>query len=200
MSTKRSIRTLAATAAVLTCALAGCTDGSAQPKPLPSQTSTPDPTPTSSAVVSPSPTAPASATAPTLPPAARGTSEASAEAFVGYWIQVLNGSAESGSVRTLRSLSKQCVACTAISDFISLVYSDGGAIKGKGWDTQKVQVVGDLSRPLLRVDATVQVAPQTVVANKGAAPQAFPGGHRVKRFWLARSNGSWVARRLEQPE
>ncbi len=112
--------------------LSGCSGDAPEPGPLRSSSASPS----SSSPTSPSPRSPSasvSEAAPTLPPEAKGTDEASAEAFVRHWVAVLDYSGPAGDSRALRQLSTPgCVDCDAIADFIDDVAVHNGRIQGKG--------------------------------------------------------------------
>ena len=115
MSFVRSSHVLAASAVTLALGLSGCTNDAAEPSPLES--------PSGSASPSASPSAAAADAPPSMPPEARGTTAASAEAFVRHWVAVLNYSGPAGESAELRRLStKACVDCDAIADFIDTVW------------------------------------------------------------------------------
>ena len=134
-----------------------------------------------------------------MPAEAKGTSAASAKAFVRYWIATLNYSGPSGDSSRLRSLSSpKCVDCDAIGDFIDAVYQRGGAIAGDGWDIQAVRVIDKDNADRMVLDALVQVTVQTVTEAKGKKPRTYPGGRRLKTFWLARNGSAWRVSKLEQ--
>jgi len=136
-----------------------------------------------------------------MPTAARGTSAASAEAFVAHWITILNYSGPRGDAERISTLSSpQCAACTAIADLIESVHSAGGRIYGRGWKLLDINssVMDDSSS--MRVNAYVKVRRQVIVAKAGAKSQIFPGGRGHKIFELMNRSGSWSVTRLEQPE
>lgn len=181
-------RVIAATF-VMCLLVAGC-QSNPEPAPLPSPT--PSPTPSSS----PSPTV----AAPTLPPEARGTSTASAKAFVRHWISALNYAGPSGETAQLMRLNaSDCAACTAIADLIREASSAGGFIKGAGWEVKNVRIVySDKSQVV--VDALVNVHPQRIKTDASAPVRRFEGGPRLKTFWLVRAANSWRVARLDQPQ
>ena len=183
---RRSVAVLAGLACLV--ALAGC-NSNPSPSPLPSSS------PSASPSESPSPTP------PTMPAEAKGTSEASAKAFVRYYIDVLNFAGPAGDARRLIELSdKSCAACYAIIELIEQVHSDGGYIRGDGWTIQSMNTVSIDSgkRPVL--DAQVRVHPQDIAMSVDEEPRSYEGGRRLKTFWLARSQGVWVVTRLDQPQ
>jgi hypothetical protein len=176
-------------ALVLGLVIAGC-QSNPEPPPLDrtsaSSSLTPSPSPTDSP--------------PPLPHAARGTSEASAKAFVRHWIDALNYAGPSADVRQLRELSApDCTACEAIGDFIAQVQSDGGVIRGAGWKVLSLEVVSSAPDSTV-VDAHVKVAPQHVRQSRSSKLRTFPGGIRLKTFWLRADGSSWKVTRLDQPQ
>lgn len=169
--------------------LAGC-QGNPEPPPL-DGTPTPSPSPSSS----PTPTA------PTLPPEAKGTSTAAAKAFVRHWIHVLNYAGPAGDPEAVRRLSsRECAACVAISQFIEEVDAQQGSISGDGWHPVRFSVVSaDGPSGQVVIDALVEVRPQEIQTSRDDEPESFPGGQRLKTFWLKPRGPSWVVIRLDQP-
>ena len=180
---------MAAVAVGVTLVVAGCTDGSSpKPSPLPSPSA-------SSSSAAPSLSAPA------MPAEAKGTSAASAKAFVRYWIETLNFAGLSGDTARLRESSAQeCAACTGIAEFIDRVYSRGGSISGDGWGIRQIRLVDRGPGRGMTVDALVDVKPQEVVKRKGGKAQNFSGGRRLKTFFVTPRQNSWHVARLDQPE
>ena len=170
-----------------TTALAGCRSN---PEPPPLDTSSKATSP------SPSPTD----TPPPMPAAARGTSEASAKAFVRHWVDVLNYAGPRGDDQAIRRLSSDgCDACSAIADFIAQVDASGGSIRGQGWTLLRVHIVS-IARASAVVDARTLVHKQRVQMGPGATPRNFRGGIRLKTFWLSAQGTRWQVVRLDQPE
>jgi hypothetical protein len=169
-------------------ALAGC-QGNPAPPPLASTSTSPTP--------SPSPTT----AAPTLPVEAQGTSKAAAKAFVRHYIDVLNYAGPTGDHDAIRQLSdSECAACTAIADFIEQVKTRGGQIDGEGWTVREVKVVSLNPGRSATIDVLTWVNVQEVRASEQSGVQRFPGGRRLKTFWLASSDATWVVTRLDQPQ
>ena len=179
---------MAGLAVGVTLLVAGCTDGSSpKPSPLPSVTAS------SSSAATPS--------APAMPAEAKGTSAASAKAFVRYWIETLNFAGSSGATARLREASTpECAACTGIAEFIDRVYTRGGSISGDGWGIRQIRLVDRGPGRGMTVDALVDVAPQEVVKRKGGKSQHFNGGRRLKTFLVTPRQNSWHVARLDQPE
>ncbi len=120
-------RALGALLAITLVVLSGCSDDPAKPKPLKSSSASP-----SSASPSPS--------APTLPPEAKGTSAASAEAFVRHYVD-LNIYAMQRAIAELRdALDAGLLTCRTCIAGISNVYQVDGRIEGgrlDGWIRQR---------------------------------------------------------------
>lgn len=178
--------------AVLTVAtaLTGC---QSNPEPPPLETApSPSPSPTS--------TEPTSEPAPTMPAEAEGTSRAAAKAFVRHWIAVLNYAGPSGDASALRAIStSDCAACGGIADFIEEVHEAGGTIEGEGWRPKRITVVSSTQQQVV-LDVLTEVSEQKVQSAASAEATTFPGGERIKTFWLSRRNGAWVLARLDQPQ
>jgi hypothetical protein len=169
-------------------ALGGC---QTNPAPPPLESTSTSPTP------SPSPTI----TAPTLPAEAQGTSEAAARAFVRHWIDVLNYAGPAGDHDAIREISdRSCTACTAIADFIEQVSTRGGQIDGKGWAVRDVKVVSLDPGKSATIDVVAWVNVQHVRTSAESEVQRFPGGRRLKTFWLAEGDAAWAVTRLDQPQ
>jgi hypothetical protein len=134
-----------------------------------------------------------------MPPEARGTTPAAAEAFVRHWVEVLNYSGPAGDSRQLRRISgSDCLDCDAIADAIQDVSRRGGRIAGRGWTVLRLRPSPGSRSSHWVVRADVQVHPQTVVPTRDGTPQRFAGGKRLKVMYLAPNHGSWVMERLDQ--
>jgi hypothetical protein len=136
-----------------------------------------------------------------MPDEAKGTSAASAKAFVRHWIETLNYAGPAADPKPVRRLSSEkCSACSAIFDFIDEVAAQGGSIAGEGWGVTSIDVVSQSAGSAVVIDAVVNVRPQTVQTSTASEATTFPGGRRTKTFWLERSAGSWQVVRLDQPQ
>lgn len=180
-------RVIAATF-VMCLLVAGC-QSNPEPAPLPSPT--PSPTPSSS----PSPTV----AAPTLPPEARGTSTASAKAFVRHYFEAINYSASTGDVSYLRTLgSPECQSCTAIVENIDDIYSAGGLIRTRGWILTTVSPVPGQPSRLPIFDLGVRLSREQIVKKRGVKPTAFVGAKQPMTIYLRRQADSWQVTRLDK--
>jgi hypothetical protein len=104
-------------------ALGACSDDDPEPKFAP--------TPSTSAPTSPSTTAASGPAEPTMPAAAGQRSDAGAEAFVRYFIEVLNFAQRTGNTGTLDQISTpNCSACAGYITAIDTAYGGGGRVEG----------------------------------------------------------------------
>ena len=173
--------------------LAGC-NSNPEPEALPSESP-------SATATSPSSSASPTPTLPAMPAAAKGTSEASAKAFVRYWVDTLNYAGATGDVSELDQISAtQCDACTAVIAKIDSVYSAGGYFRGKGWSVSgmKYQPLQPRNRPVLSV--SIMIAPQRLLESPGGQPTNFEGGKRSMIFRLGNMRGDWSALQVEQTQ
>ena len=183
-------RTTALTHLVTCCALAlalsGC--GSANPKPAP---------PASESVTNASP----SVVAPTMPAEAMGTGPEAAKAMVQLFIDRLDFAGTQGDTKAFREVfTSKCSACAGVADFIDQTYAAGGEIRGTGWHSLDVASLPPTSGSI-KVNALVRVAPQSVIAKKGAEPKHFAGADRVmKHFTLEIADGNWRISDIEASE
>ena len=187
----RSRRSRAATVASLAAVLllAGCSEEAPEPAPLES------PAAAASTETARSEPTPAADAAPELPPEARGTSKASAVAFVKHWIQTFNHSVTHGDALALARLAKGCAACKAISQLIEDVESKQGHIETAGWTIRTIEALD--TAPTTQVRALVDSAEQAFKV-PGEATKRFPGGPSVKTFTLARTQRGWRVTYLDQ--
>ena len=197
MTTRTSRRYVATTVALLALVGAsGCANDSAEPAPLPSQSSS-----ATTASATPSETASASgsaAAAPSMPAGARGTSAASAEVFARHYVDLINYASRTGNTRELLAASAdKCKSCAAISSLVNGIYSKGGAIRSDGWKVTRLTRVSDrpAQRPAMNLDVTQSA--EIVIADKGAKPKRFKGGRQPMTMYLVTSEGSWVVQRLD---
>jgi hypothetical protein len=173
----------------------GCTNDSAEPAPLPSQSSsaTASATPSSTASASDSPAA-----APSMPADAKGTSAKSAEAFARHYVDLINYASRTGKTRELRAASADtCKSCSAIASVVNMIYSKGGAIRSAGWQITRLTRVSDRPsrRPAINLDVTQSA--EIVIAHNGAQPKRFKGGRQPMTMYLVTNEHSWAVQRLD---
>ena len=135
-----------------------------------------------------------------MPAEARGTSVKSAEAFVRYWVTVLNFASATGRTQQLENASApECRACAAVIASIREVYDAKGSYKGDGWRVTSLsrQPFQPKSRPVLTTG--VHISRQVVVKRSGAPPKTFKGGDRSMIFRLQAQDGEWTVLEVDQP-
>lgn len=201
MGRSRRAKTYAAAlTAVVATAVAGCSDGSPEPKPLDpvtssaGESSTPgqDGSPTGGDAGSPgatdSPDGP-----PTLPPEARGTSEKAAEAFVLFWVDRLNYSAATLETGPLAKLSApSCRACHGAIEAIDRVERGGGSITGGAWHVDESQVVPSDTEERLRVQTVITYSKQIVKRSPQSRPLRYDAGRAFYSFEIRPTEQSWL--------
>ncbi len=184
MSLTRTVRALTALAVGLGCAVSGCSDN-AKPKPLPSPSA-------SSSSASPS------ATPPTMPAQARGTSAKSAEAFARFYVDLVNHASRTGDTSSLDQFGDDsCQSCQAISRNVAKIYDSGGRIESRGWSLRSVSAVPGqpLRRPIL--DLGVVQSPEQVQETSDGPRKSFEGGRQPMTMYLERTHEGWMVRRLD---
>ncbi|MCW2791818.1 MAG: hypothetical protein JWO76_916 [Nocardioides sp.] len=183
---RHSLRaTLALGVVVPLLALGGCSGDDPEPKIAPTTSTSPSDT------GSPSPT-PTGPVEPTMPAAAKKQTAAGAEAFVRYYLDIVNFSQSSGDLRTLRRIAdRECGACSAGLHFLERTFSEGGEIRGGSasltratsglLNTGDYQVRGDL------------VSRRQVVDMPGSRrDKVYPGGTITVQFIVSPEDHSWL--------
>jgi hypothetical protein len=134
-----------------------------------------------------------------LPDAAKGTSEASAKAFVRHYVELVNYAMRTGDVGQLRALSaKGCRSCAAVASNVETVYADGGKLTGKGWRITALQPLANQASSAPVIQAGVRVNPQTKVAALDEEPEHFDGGKQLMTFYLKRVDTAWTVMQWSQ--
>ncbi|UMG93577.1 DUF6318 family protein [Nocardioides sp. TF02-7] len=150
---------------MLTLALVACDD---EPEP------TPEPTAPSSTAVSetstptePTPTGPVE---PTLPAAAEEATKAGAEAFVEYYVALINYAQKTGDVATLTDIAEPaCEGCRAGTDSIAEIYRRGGRITGGAYEVRRLET-SRATKESWTVIAHLRVGDQTVRGSRRSGP------------------------------
>jgi hypothetical protein len=176
---------LFATPLMVCLTLAGC-QANPEPAPLPS----PEPAPSAS----PSPTA----AAPTLPPDARGTSMASAKAFVRHYVALVNHAMVTGDTQGVRKLALvDCSSCANIANRLDDIYRAGGSIESEGWRIHSLTPVANQRATHPALQMGMALSSQRVREREGAKVRAFDGGRQPMTIFLERRGGSWRVARLD---
>jgi hypothetical protein len=68
-----------------------------------------------------------------LPAAAKEDSKAGVKAFVGWYVDVFNYSANTGNVTVFSQYGERCRSCQNYASEIKDTYAQGGAFKGVNW-------------------------------------------------------------------
>ncbi|MFK4084282.1 DUF6318 family protein [Kribbella sp. NPDC020789] len=130
MTTRNKPALLTACATTLALALTACGPGSPQAgRP---NTAPPSTTATQPSVSSPGgPSSSTPTTVLTRPEAATGLTLASAEAFIGYYVSLLNHAYKTGEIQFFSNESdKGCVGCKSIADFVKVSNGANGGLTG----------------------------------------------------------------------
>ena len=149
-------------------ALTGCSGGSEDEQPV-TAASTADEPSTEPAQPESEPTQdpPAkSPVEPVLPVQAQGQTVRSAEAFVEYYIDLLNYAMVTGDTKAFRAASRNCDGCDRYADLFERTYARGGSAQTQGW-----RVIGSFGAPLrdnVRVIADIRAAP-LIIKPSGAS-------------------------------
>ena len=154
---------------------AGCGDDSPAPKPYagPSKSATPT-------------------GAPSMPAAAKGTTAASAKAFVAYYMNVLSYAASTGTTAQLQALaSVDCAVCKKLTANIARTYEAGGKNVGKGYESEVFSVTSKNSEDGLTLEGTVSIFPQVSYPSATASPSRSKGGPAKSRITLERIKDEW---------
>ncbi|HEY3014833.1 MAG TPA: DUF6318 family protein [Nocardioides sp.] len=174
-------RTAAALVVVPLFALASCGGDPHKPPPY-----TPSPTPTES--TSPTPTGPV---APTLPTAAKQHTRAGAEAYVRYYVDVLNHATATVDPPTLAKVtSKDCQGCQNILGVLRDLDASDSVVKGGVW-TIKSFGIGCCPQPgsehsfLVVIDRSRQV-----IVDGNGERKTYKGGEATFTFDAAWSADS----------
>lgn len=187
----RTRATLTALTLIPTLLVAGCTDDDPKPKFEPPSSDAP----TSATHSSTATTVPPQ---PELPAAAQKRSDAGAEAFVRYWLDVVNFAQLTGDTSELGALNDvRCSGCRGIVKAIDSAYQSGGRIEG-----------GEISAGRLRelpldfgaewaAYAKARTQPQTVV--RGDGTRESHAGSPFDLYAYAAWEDGWSMRWIRTP-
>ena len=153
------VRRALAAACVLPLLLAGCSE--AQPTP-----EMPDPT-TSSPTATETESGPIE---PTLPPEAQGDGVEAAEAFVPFYLAIVDYSRQTMDVTHIRELSTPtCQGCIGLIDLIQKIKNNGGSVVGGDQTVRSVQAeergVPGATGKAFRAVATVRTTDQEIAGS-----------------------------------
>jgi hypothetical protein len=195
MSRRRAVTPVVAL--VLCGALSGCSDHAGSPKPLAPATSSATPSPTATSRTSPSPSVKGP---PTMPAAARGTSKASAEAFVRHYVGLINYAMFSGDTKPmLLAALRQCTTCRAVASSIDDLYGRAGHVQGDGWQVRRITFSEETKRGA-RIQLRIWVPKQVLYANSTAEPSTSTMNAGNLTFYLERSAYAWTVAQFDADE
>jgi hypothetical protein len=125
---------------------------------------------------------------------AAGSTLAAGEAFIGYYVDLLNYSYATGDAEKLLAESdKGCVGCKGIAGYVQKINAKNGGLQGDFKD-QLVDVKeiyrGKSGR--LGGSASLKSGSYQERATPGASPVPQPGGTGTMEFTLSASAGNWV--------
>jgi hypothetical protein len=164
-------------------AVAGCSDDESRADPG---------DPSSSAVPTPSPSE--SEAAPSIPPEAMGTDEASAKAFVRHWFNVFTHSMNEGKVDEIKALSASgCMTCASFADLISRTYNSGGRIESDGWTAVNFARLDDES---MAFDFIARSGMETFFRADGSVKRRYKGGDQAMTATLVQVDSAWKVKKL----
>ncbi|MGC4940186.1 DUF6318 family protein [Kribbella sp. DT2] len=190
------------TIGLLTTAVAACSNGSPE-------AGRPDTSPPPSTVdTTPTPTSPGSGTnaVPSAPPSrpapASGSGLAAGEAFIAYYVDLLNYSYATGDPTPFMTASeKGCLGCQGIADYARKVNVKNGGIKGNYKD--KLIAVKEIYRGAsgrLGGSATIRSGTYEERLTPSASPVQQTSSDGTMEFTLSTSSGDWVMYELQITE
>jgi hypothetical protein len=133
-----------------------------------------------------------------MPEAAKGTSAASAKAFVRYYVDAINYASGTGDTAPIKNSSaSDCVSCRDVAVAIDRIYASGSHLDGGGWAVRTLAPIPgqQARRPIIQ--AAIQVRPQRKISNTGHIERR-QGGRKLFIFTLVRGSDGWSVASLEQ--
>jgi hypothetical protein len=133
-----------------------------------------------------------------LPDAAKGTSEASAKAFVRHYVELINYAMRTGRTKPLRPMrAAGCRTCTAIESRILAVYRNGGRLEGAGWSVLGLSIVRGTPQAHTLVSAGISIAEQSLYESPSASPSHSTKSRGHLDFHLTSQGDEWIVSRLD---
>lgn len=174
----------ALTGAVVT----SCSDET-DPRGAPTSTTT-STTPTTPPPTSDSTPDPKEPGEPTLPAAAKAPTRAGAEAFVRYYIKVVNYAGVTGDVHALKNSASTCRSCKSLAGAFRKTYAAGGHYRTDGWRIESQFTAPDPTGDWVSL-LEVRQSKTTWVKAANAEPKRFPAKKLKLRFEVKRVGGVW---------
>ncbi|MFF0271550.1 DUF6318 family protein [Kribbella sp. NPDC004536] len=133
-------------------------------------------------------------TPPARPQAAVGSSLAAGEAFIGYYVDLMNYSYTTGDPAALLAASdKGCEGCKGIADYVRKVNATNGGLQGDYKDhlvDVKEIYRGETGR--LGGSAALKGGKYVERSTPGASPVSQEGSTGTMEFSLLATGGNWV--------
>ncbi len=173
--------------------LTGCSGPSEDAQPATAASTTTEPSnepalPESQASQGPPAERPAE---PVLPVQAQGTSVRSAEAFVEYYIDLLNYAMVTGDTKAFRAASENCAGCEQYADLFDQVANKGGSAKTRGWTVDEIATSprGEMMYVVFNARAARVLSKPSASASLALIPPAT----YALRLVLSRRHNGWKA-------
>jgi hypothetical protein len=202
VSIRRTVVTTMTAALIVVAVLTGCSDDEKEPPDsgLPSKTETTDPT-TPASSTTPTPTEP-SATGPqppALPAAAKADTKQGAQAFVAYYIKLLNYASLTGDGSSLLKYGPQCRVCKSEARFYDKTYRNGGWFKGGIWTPDpRTWFITPSGRGFF-VAVNVDTAPGKQRVRRGGEVTRFRADRLRINAQITRDGNRWQVSSLSTP-
>lgn len=178
---------VAAGGVVASLALVACTGDAPAPQPDPPE---PSESSTSAAPIddpTDDPTEP-QVEEPELPDAATEPTRQGAEAFVEYYVEVLNYAKSTGDAAPLRRWSWRCRSCEKYAELYETTYANGGYYQGMNWSVATVTVFN--ARPGFFALLQMRATRGKHADSKDSEPKSFEAGAFDVRFRI-QDERSW---------
>ncbi len=130
-----------------------------------------------------------------MPPAARAPGRAGAEAFVRYYIDLLNYSGATGDTSTFSAASQRCESCNKLAGNFRRTYRDGGYYRTKGWRVNTV-FASEVNRDHYTAVAEVKETPIEWQVVAGGPIRTLPEDKVNLRFSVLRASSRWLITEL----
>lgn len=152
-----------------------------------------DPPPAAPPPPSPSPSH-ATAAAPEMPEGAKEDSREGANAFVRYYVDLINHAQLTGNTATLARLEEPgCGSCNNGRKFLNGVYSAGGHILEGQIRLKIIDSFRNRALPGWTIDAALVFGPQTVVRPwRSPSNEELNGGRTVATYLVKRTEDRWA--------
>jgi hypothetical protein len=138
---------------------------------------------------------PSTTTGPSHSATTEGTTP---QAFVRYYVQVLNDATADGDTQRLREISAQhCKSCHAMRRTIERIYRAGGHIESNGWIIKQIKLLGQQADGIIDVGLTVTVGRERVIPSQGAPPQSHAAATHGFLVGLEQMQSGWRVGSLE---